>query len=130
MTTLKTDAVRLWLNALETTLDLAFHRGPEMPAFMKADNVGMVTKVPGGELASEGATEVVSLLVVVRSREMEYDRLEETMDQIDTALTEITSGPLWGVHVVSVARSGSISPVDEGPDHVSWLANYNVEIGK
>lgn len=130
MTTLKTLAVRDWLNAVDTELPLSFHRGPALPAFMHGDGVGMVVKVPGGEMAAEGATEVVSLLVVIRAREIDYDRLETSMDQIDTALTEITSGSLWGVHVVSVARVGSISPVDEEPDMTSWLANYNVEIGK
>lgn len=119
-----------WLNALTLPLPMLWTQGPEDPEFGHHNQVGTVTPVPGGAgEIRQGAGEEQMVLLMVKSRRENRDKLLQTAREVDRQLRGIENALIWGTYVRFVFRQGTVDAVFEEPERDRVIANYLIETG-
>lgn len=130
--TVATQTMCDWAAAQTLALSLPFEPGPERDSLEwgNADQIGIITKVPGGfGLSVERSFEQFQILVQLRARIDKYTELEKAAGQLDTALLGIENASVWDTYIRFVNRDGTVTPSFEEDERVSFLANYTIEEG-
>lgn len=132
MVAVATQTICDWANGLVLALVLPFKPGPERDSLEwgNADQIGIITKVPGGVgLVRERTFESLQILVQLRARIDKYTELEKAAGQLDAALLGIENDSIWDTYIRFVSRDGTVTPTFEEDERISFLANYTIEEG-
>lgn len=119
----------VWLDAVPTSLEYRFVRGPREPEYGRGDQVGVVTPVGGPGLTLEGAGELSGFQVKLTGREFQHDLIRRSAYEIDTALLFGDYGTdLWGTRVQYVDRTGEPPSAlqEDNLDRVAYVCTYLV----
>lgn len=131
--TVATETICTWADSQPLALSLPFKPGPDRGSLEwgNADQIGIITKVPGGAgLVRERTFESFQILVQLRARVDKYAELEKAAGQFDDALLGIENASVWGTYIRFVTRDGTVTPSFEEDERISFLANYTIEEGR
>lgn len=125
-----------WSNALTgMSLEIPFTAGPRVAEFgatSRADNIGVITPIPGGGgSVREGAFRQVMVQVILRARESDRDDLEKTAQQYQDAIEAVSNQDAWGTYVTFAQLFGThdVTAADE-EQRVTIVSNYLIEMGR